>query len=63
MLDLLAEIEGFNQSAVSVEVGALEVVKELAATRNHAEKAAAGVVILGVNLEVFRSVLFHHTVW
>ena len=52
MLDLLAEIEGFNQSAVSVEVGALEVVKELAAARNHAEQAAAGVVVLLVDLQV-----------
>ena len=49
---LLTEIEGFNQGAVSIEVGALEVVKQLAAAGDHTEKAATGVVILGVNLEV-----------
>ena len=43
---LLTETEGVDQRTVGVEVGALQVVKELAAARNHAEKAAAGVVVL-----------------
>ena len=54
---LLTEIEGFNQGAVSIEVGALEVVKQLAAAGDHTEKATTGVVILGVNLEVVRKVV------
>ena len=54
---LLTEIEGVNQRTVSVEVGALQVVEKLAAAGNHTEKAAAGVVILGVNLEVVRKVV------
>ena len=54
---LLTEIESFNQSAVSIEVGALEVVKQLAAAGDHTEKAATGVMILGVNLEVVRKVV------
>ena len=44
-------------SAVSIEVGALEVVKQLAAAGDHTEKATTGVVILGVNLEVVRKVV------
>jgi len=54
---LLTEIEGFNQGAVSIEVGALEVVKQLAAAGDHTEKATTRVVILGVNLEVVRKVV------
>ena len=54
---LLAQIERVDQLAVGVEVRALEVVKELAAARNHAEQAAAAVMILGVDLEVIREVI------
>ena len=54
---LLAEAERIDQLAVGVEVRALEVVKELAAARNHAKQAAAAVVILGVHLEVLGKVV------
>ena len=54
---LLAQIERVDQLAVGVKIGALQVVKELAAARNHAEQAAAAVMILGVDLEVIREVI------
>ncbi|EJX03535.1 hypothetical protein EVA_08361 [gut metagenome] len=54
---LLTQIEGVNQSAVSIDVGTLEVVKQLATTRDHAKKAATGMMILGVDLEVVRKVV------
>src|SRR5947209_6848990 len=49
---LLAQAELFDQRAVGIGVARLEVVQQLAPPRDHAEQAAAGVMILDVTLEV-----------
>ena len=51
-LQLLAQTEAFDQAAVTREVLALVVVQQLAALADHLEQTTAGVVILGVGLEM-----------
>ncbi len=49
---LLAQTQGVDQLAIAFNVGALEVIEQLAAAGNHHQQTAAGMEILLVGLEV-----------
>ena len=57
MSELLTQAQTLDQRAIAVDVGTLQVVEELATTGNHAQQAAARVVILDVLLEVTGQVI------
>lgn len=48
----LAQTEFFDQCAVRIGIAALEIVEQLATTADHAQQAAARVVVLHVFFEV-----------
>ena len=53
---LAAQFELFEDRGVAIEVGALQVVEQLAATGRHGDQAAAGVEVLAVFPEVLGEV-------
>ena len=49
---LFAQAQALDELGIAVRVLVLEVVQQAAAAADHLEQAAAGVVILGVGLEM-----------
>jgi len=54
---LLAEMELLEDNLVAFRRGVLEVIKELAALRDHLEEPAPGRMVLDVGFQVFRQLV------
>ena len=54
---LLSEVQLFDDRAVTLDVGLLQVAKKVSSVTNHLQKSAAAVVILVVSLEVLGQIV------
>ena len=54
---LLSEVQLFDDRAVTLDIGLLQVAKKVSSVTNHLQKSAAAVVILVISLEVLSQIV------
>ena len=55
--DLLSEVQLFDDRAVTLDIGLLQVAEKVSSVTDHLQKAATAVVILVISLEVLGQIL------
>ncbi len=57
LLRLLSDVQLFDDRAVTLDIGLLQVVQKVSSVTNHLQKSAAAVVVLVVGLEVLGQIV------